>query len=194
MRGEFVDVGGKRLYYYATGRRGLEPPVVLLHGFASSSHLWAGIAPLLSHQRRVVVMDLLGHGRSDRPEDHPVNLRGHADRVLQLLDLLHVERACIVGHDVGGAVAQLLAVRHPERVAQLGLVCSVGYDEWPPREFRIARAMLPVTRNLPAAWLLGLLRREMQRGYTEPVRAARSVELYLRPFAGEEGRDVLLAH
>lgn len=194
MRGEFVDLGGIPLYYYATGRSGLEPPVVLLHGFASSSHLWASVAPQLSQARRVIVPDLLGHGRSGRPDGHPVNLRGHADRVLQLLDRLHVERACIIGHDMGGAIAQLLAVRRPERVAKLGLVCSFGYGDWPPRELRLARAMPPVTRNVPAGWLTSLLRHQMERGYLVPERGTHSVDVYLRPFSDEEGRDALLAH
>ena len=91
-------------------------------------------------------------------------------------------------------LAQLLAVRSPGRVARLGLVCSFGYGDWPARELRLARAMPPVTRNLPTGWLVGLLGRDMQRGYAEPERAARSTELYLRPFSGEEGRDALLAH
>lgn len=194
MRGEFLDVGGVRLYYYAVGRRTPEPPVVLLHGFVASSHLWGSVAPLLAKERRVVVLDLLGHGRSDRPNGQPVNLRGHADRVVRLLDLLHVERACVVGHGLGGAVAQSLAVRWPTRVSHLGLVCSTGYDGWPPPELRLLRGLLPLTRHLPPGWLLGLLRTELQRGYSEPERAARSSDLYLRPFAGLEGRETLLTH
>jgi pimeloyl-ACP methyl ester carboxylesterase len=194
LRGEFLDTGGVRLYYYASGRRGPEPPVVLLHGFATSSHLWSGVVPILTARRRVIALDLLGHGRSDRPGKHPVNLRGHADRVIQLLDLLQVERACVVGHDVGGGVAQLMAVRAPQRVAALCLVSSIGYRDWPPSELRIARAVLPVTRSLPADWLVALLRRDMQRGFAEPERAARSMDIYLRPFSGPEGRDTLLEH
>lgn len=194
MRGEFLDVGGVRLYYYAVGRRGPEPPVVLLHSLATSSHTWASVAPLLSQERRVVVLDLLGHGRSDRPDGQPVNLRGHADRVVELLDLLHVERACIVGHGLGGAIAQSLAVHWPKRISRLGLVCSAGYDDWPPRELRLLRGMLPLTRHLPPGWLVRLLRSDLQRGYAEAERAARSTELYLRPFTGPDGRDTLLTH
>lgn len=194
MRGEFLDVGGVRLYYYAAGRRGPEPPVVLLHGFATSSHLWSSVAPLVAARRRVIVLDLLGHGRSDRPNGQAVNLRGHADRTVALLDQLNVNRAIVVGHEVGGAIGLMLAVRHPLRVAGLCLVSSVGYADWPRKELRLARAMLPLTRTLPAGWLTSLLRTDLHRGFLEPDRALRSSELYLRPFAGPEGRDALLEH
>ncbi|MEX2325322.1 MAG: alpha/beta fold hydrolase, partial [Gemmatimonadaceae bacterium] len=60
MRGEFVDVGGVRLYYYAAGTRGGGDPIVLLHGFATSSVLWRGLIPLLPPGRRIVAADLLG--------------------------------------------------------------------------------------------------------------------------------------
>ncbi|HLV26520.1 MAG TPA: alpha/beta hydrolase [Gemmatimonadales bacterium] len=194
MRGEFLEIEGARLYYYASGRRGPEPPVLLLHGFATSSHLWRDVAPLIAARRRVIVMDLLGFGRSDRPGTHPVNLRGHADRAIELLNELHVQKAVVVGHEVGGGVAQLMAVRKPERVAGLGLISSVGYRDWPPSEVRVARAMLPVTRSLPADWLVALLKREMQRGFARADRAALSADIYLRQFGGDEGREALLAH
>ena len=57
MRGEFLDVGGARLYYYAAGTRGGGEPLVLIHGFPTSSHLWQDLVPLLPDGRRVVVPD-----------------------------------------------------------------------------------------------------------------------------------------
>jgi len=194
MRGEFLDVGGVRLYYYAAGERGAGEPVVLLHGFPTSSHLWGDVVPLLPAGHRVVVLDQLGFGRSDRPNGQPVTVLGHAERVITLMDTLLIERACIVGHDMGGAVAQMLAVRWPTRVSHLGLVDSAAFDEWPVRELKLARAMAPLTRHLPSEWLVTLLRRELARGYVEHERALRSVELYARPFATAEGRDAFVQH
>ena len=194
MRGEFFDLGGVRVYGYAAGRRGDAPPVVLLHGFPTSSHLWAGVVPLLADAHRVLVVDLLGFGRSDRPGERELTVRAHADRVVALLDLLRVERAAVVGHELGGAVALQLALRWPARVAHLGLVSAAAFDCWPVRELKLARAMLPLTRHLPANWLLSLLRGDLARGYASPDRGARSTGMYLRPFAGAEGRDVLTRH
>jgi pimeloyl-ACP methyl ester carboxylesterase len=194
MRGEFFDVGGVRLYGYAAGRRGDGPPIVLLHGFPTSSRLWSDVVPRLPAGHRVLVLDLLGFGRSDRPGAHPLTLRGHADRLLSVLDLLRIERACLVGHEMGAAVAQLVAVRWPTRVSHLALVSAAAFDCWPVRELKLARAMLPLTRHLPGNWLLGLLRRDLVRGYVGAEHGTRAVERYLRPFAGADGRDVLMAH
>jgi pimeloyl-ACP methyl ester carboxylesterase len=78
MRGEFLDLGGVRVYYYATGTRGAGEPVVFVHGFPTSSHLWRDVAPLLPDGHRAIVIDLLGYGRSDRPGGRPVTLKAHA--------------------------------------------------------------------------------------------------------------------
>lgn len=194
MRGEFVDLSGARLYYYAAGTRGAGEPVVFLHGFPTSSHLWGEVVHLVPTGHRVVVLDLLGYGRSDRPQGRPVSIRGHAERVIELLDALGINYACIVGHDIGGGIAQWLAVRYPHRVSRLLLVNSVAFADWPTRDVKLARAMLPLTRHLPATWLLSILRSDLLRGYEDHERGARSIELYVRPFASGEGRDAFMEH
>lgn len=194
MRGEFVDLNGVRLYYYAAGTRGAGEPVVFLHGFPTSGHLWADVVPLVPAGHRVVVVDLLGYGRSDRPLGRPVGIRSHGERVIELLDLLGISFACMVGHDIGGGIAQWLAVRHPQRVSRLCLVNSVAFRDWPTRDVKLARAMMPLTRHLPATWLLSILRSDLLRGYQDHDRGLRSIELYVRPFASAEGRDVFMQH
>lgn len=194
MRGEFIDVGGARMYYYAAGTRGAGDPIVLIHGFPTSGHLWADVVPHLPDGHRVIVLDLLGYGRSDPPREHPVSIRAHAERVVGMLDLLGVNYACVAGHDIGGAVALTMAVRHPQRVSSLGLVSCAAFDAWPTREVKVARAMLPLTRHLPPTWLLSVLRADLQRGYTDSDRARRSIDRYIRPFADAEGRDAFFRH
>lgn len=194
MRGEFLDLSGARLYYYAAGTRGAGDPVVFIHGFPTSGHLWNDVVPLVPAGHRIVVLDLLGYGRSDRPLSRAVDVRAHAERVVELLDELRIEHACIVGHGVGGGIAQSLAIRHGERVSSLCLVDSVAFDRWPTIEGRLARASLPVTRFLPPALLTAILRRDLRRGYGDPSRATRSLDLYLRPFAGVDGRAALVSH
>jgi pimeloyl-ACP methyl ester carboxylesterase len=194
MRGEFVDLSGARLYYYAAGSRGSGEPVVFIHGFPTSSHLWADVIPLMPPGHRLVVLDLLGYGRSDRPEGRDVSIPAQADRDIGLLDALGINYACIVGHDVGGGVAQWLAVHRPTRVSRLGLVNSVGFAEWPTRDVKLARAMMPLTRYLPPTWLLSILRTDLMRGYRDAARGSHSIEHYVRPFASVEGRDAFVSH
>jgi pimeloyl-ACP methyl ester carboxylesterase len=194
VRGEFVDLGGARLYYYAAGTRGAGEPIVLLHGFPTSSHVWKKLVPLLPAGHRVVVVDLLGFGRSDRPAGRPLGVRAHAERAIELLDVLGINYACVVGHELGGGVAQAMAIRWPQRVSRLCLVASVAYDCWPARELRLLRAMLPLTRHLPPTWLLGFLKKEMLRGYTDNELGVHSVDRYVKPFGSPEGRDALVEH
>jgi pimeloyl-ACP methyl ester carboxylesterase len=194
VRGEFLDLKGTRLYYYAAGNRGAGEPVLFLHGFPTSGHLWSDVVSLMPSGHRLVVLDLLGYGRSDRPLGRPVDVLSHANRVVQVLDELHIERACIVGHGVGGGIAQSLAVRHAHRVSRLCLVDSVAFDRWPTITARVARATLPLTRFLPSNVMLGIVRRDLCRGYSDASRATHSLDLYLRPFIGADGRDALVAH
>lgn len=194
MRGEFIDLDGARLYYYAAGSRGAGEPVVFVHGFATSGHLWRDVVSLMPAGRRLVVFDLLGHGRSDPPGRRPLGLGAHAERLVALLDALGITSACIVGHGVGGGVAQALALRQPARVSRLALVASVAFDRWTSRDVRIARATLPIMRHLPPAWLLSMVRAELERGYADPVRATHAIDRYARPFATEPGRDALVRH
>ena len=194
MRGEFVDLDGARLYYYAAGTRGAGEPVVFLHGFPTSGHLWNDVIPLMPAGHRLVVVDLLGYGRSDPPEHRPLSLRAHADRIIALLDALGIDRACIVGHDLGGGVAQSMAVHAPARVARLALVDSVAFTGWPSRDVRVARALLRLVRDAVPAWVLAVLRADLERGYEDPARAAHSIERFVRPFESPAGRAVLMRH
>jgi pimeloyl-ACP methyl ester carboxylesterase len=194
VRGEFVDLGGERLYYYAAGTRGAGEPVVFLHGFATSGHLWSDVVSLMPAGHRLIVLDLLGYGRSDPPAGRPLTLLSHAERVVALLDVLGVASACVVGHGVGGAVAQSVAVHFPDRTARLALIASIGFGSWATREVRLARATLPITRHLPPAWLLSMVRTELERGFADPARASHSIDKFVRPFATVDGRNALVSH
>lgn len=194
MRGEFIDLSGARVYYYAAGTRGSGNPVVFIHGFPTSGHLWSDVVPLMPPGHRLVVLDLLGYGRSDRPLSRAVDAHAHADRVVALLDELKIDRACLVGHGFGGGVAQCIAVRHATRASHLCLVDSIAFDRWPSARLRVARAVLPLGSFLPPAFLVSRLRREVERGYGNPPRAARSVDIYVRPFASADGITALAAH
>ncbi|MBA3672377.1 MAG: alpha/beta hydrolase [Gemmatimonadaceae bacterium] len=192
MRGEFVDLGGARLYYYAAGTRGAGEPVVFLHGFPTSGHLWGEVVEQMPAGHRLVVADLLGYGRSDPPSGRELSLRAHAERVVQLLDELRIDRACVVGHDLGGGIAQVMALDWPDRVSRMALVNGIGFSGWLTRDARIARFLLPLLRLLPSRLLLPIARAELERGYADPVRAAHSIDRYQRPYASDAGRDVLL--
>src|SRR3954452_24889151 len=98
--------------------------VVLLHGIPTSSRLWDFTGAELARDFDVIAPDLVGFGESAKPLDRDVSVSAQADLLPGLLDAVGVERATVVGHDIGGAVAQILAVRREPRLARLGLVNS----------------------------------------------------------------------
>ena len=183
MRGEFIEVGQHRIYYYAAGTRGKGDTIVLLHGFPSTSHLWSELVSLLPRGHRVVVPDLLGYGRSDLGDRSSLSIPAHADRVVGMLDTLRIERAVLVGHHLGACIATSVAARAPERVSYLALLHPLGGDVTVSGTLAVLRAFLPVVRLLPFVALRGTLRRELLRWYSDPIRARHSVDQYLAAWA-----------
>jgi pimeloyl-ACP methyl ester carboxylesterase len=107
---------------------GAGTPVVLLHGFPDSSYVWRNQIPALAEAGfRVVAPDLRGLGESDKPQEvEAYHLTTIATDVVAILDELGLERAHVVGHDFGAALAWVVAGLHPERVDRL-VVMSVGH-------------------------------------------------------------------
>ncbi len=195
MRGEFIDLEGRRLYYYAAGTRGIGEPVLFLHGAAASSHLWNAVVPLMPAGHRLIVADLLGCGRSDRAGDDALTAAAHAGRALALLDDLRVDRACVVGHAAGGAVATALALAAPDRVSRLTLVSATTLGAWPRRAAPAARALAatPAGRLLGAPLLAGLVHGALLRGFADREIGRHALDQFLLPFTQRLGVDSLVA-
>lgn len=138
----FLDVDGVRVRYLDTAQTTGHvhgSTVVLLHGFASSSDIWAPIIPSLAAKHRVITLDLKGFGWTDRPQgDYSPDAQ--AALVLKLLDLRGVERAAFVAHSWGSSVALAAAMRAKERVTSLALFDAWVYEAQLPHFFHWARA------------------------------------------------------
>ena len=101
------------------GARGGEP-IILLHGFPESHRTWRAIAPALAEDYFVVAPDQRGFGGSDKPQDVAAYKTDRiVEDLLALADALDIGRFTLVGHDWGGAVAWLAALRHPDRIRRL---------------------------------------------------------------------------
>ena len=102
---QFVHVGDARVAYTD---RGEGPPVLLLHGCPFSSFVWRNVIPALaSAGHRCVAPDLLGLGDTETPSDADWSLPAQLAMVVGFLDALKLERVDVVGHDHGGAIAQI---------------------------------------------------------------------------------------
>lgn len=144
----FTHVGDARVAYHNEGEG---PPVLLLHGCPFSSFVWRNVIPALAAAgHRCVAPDLLSLGDTETPPGADWSLPAQAAMVAGLLDVLGLERVSLVGHDHGGAVAQLLAAHQPERIERLVLSNSEAYDNWPSAHERpfITATQLPVIGRL----------------------------------------------
>lgn len=119
-----ITANGLRHYYTDAGSG---PPVILLHGFPDTSDLWESqVTALTANGYRAIAPDMRGRGRTERPEKSSDYALPHiVGDVASLMDALDIERAHVVGHDWGAAVAWLFAMRHPSRVNRL-IAISVG--------------------------------------------------------------------
>ena len=134
-------------------RAGGGQPVLLLHGIPTSSRLWDEVAPDLAREFDVIAPDLLGYGESVAGPEHDVSMAAQAVLVPKLLDAIGVDRAVVVGHDLGGAVAQRLVLEAPDRVTGIVLIDSVSFDSWPILRMRMLRTIAPpFARRWPRAW------------------------------------------
>jgi pyruvate dehydrogenase E2 component (dihydrolipoamide acetyltransferase) len=121
--GRDVEVAGTRLRYIQVGEG--DRTVVLLHGFGGDKENWLFNLEPLADGRSVYALDLPGHGESDkRVADGSVE--GLAGIVVGFLDALGIERADLVGHSMGAAVAMAAAVAAPDRVRSLALLAPAG--------------------------------------------------------------------
>jgi pyruvate dehydrogenase E2 component (dihydrolipoamide acetyltransferase) len=123
-RSREVEAAGLRLRYLDLGE-GPGVPVLLLHGFGADLNTWMFTQPALAEGRRVIALDLPGHGGSAKDVG-----AGDAESLSRVvgaaLDALGIERGHLVGHSMGGAVTATLALRRPERAASLTLIAPAG--------------------------------------------------------------------
>jgi pimeloyl-ACP methyl ester carboxylesterase len=130
-RAELAKAGMERVQFGETvyWRAGKGDAMVLLHGANDQAGTWYAVAGKLAKQHRVLALDLAGHGESG-PKEGPLPLSMMVAQLDALLDRENAKRATLVGNSMGGWVAMLYAMQHPERVERLVLEDASGMM-WP---------------------------------------------------------------
>jgi pimeloyl-ACP methyl ester carboxylesterase len=162
-------------YRRAFVRVGSGPTLLLIHGIGDSSATWEHLLPFLAIDHTVIAPDLLGHGASDKPRaDYSV--AAYANGMRDLLSVLGVDRATVIGHSLGGGVAMQFAYQYPERCERLVLISTGG----------VSREVHPILRlaALPDADLLLPL-----VGYDVTRVAVRAVFQAFQQLGTDLGRD-----
>ena len=186
--GRFVEVEGVRLHYV---ERGSGEPVLLLHGWPTSSYLWRGVVGAIGERNRAIALDLPGYGRSDKPLDGSYSFRFN-ERILDgFLAELGVDHVGLAVHDIGGPIGLYWATQHPERLTRLALLNTIVYS----------RPSLAVVAFLVAARMPGVrsamtspagLRWVMRYGVNDKARMTDEViRAYQEPFRTREARRAL---
>lgn len=189
-----VRVEGLSLHYLEAGSG---PPVLLLHGWPTSSFLWRNVIPHVAKQRRVIALDLPGFGRSDKPLDRRYDFAFYRAILDGFLSELKITRVGLVVHDLGGPVGLNWASHNPARLESLVLLNTLVYPElslW-AKVFLTAcripglRAALVSPRGLEKALRMGIgnrhrVRHDALAGMREPYTTSASRKALLRSATG----------
>lgn len=182
-------VRGNQLAYY---REGKGKTVLLVHGITSYAFIWREIMQALSQRYDVIALDLLGCGASDTPLDIDYSLNIHADLICEFAAQLEIAKLHFVGHDIGGGIGQIIAVRYPELLHDLTLINTVAYDFWPVQPIIAMRT--PIIRQLAMATLdLGTFKLIIQRAVYHKERVDDDLmSCFSKPLRTQAGRKAFL--
>ncbi|HEX7817217.1 alpha/beta fold hydrolase [Dyella sp.] len=124
-----VNVGDSHWVYYEGGQGSIT--LVLLHGYGADKNVWLKQAKILGQHFHLVIPDLPGWGESSRLDGASYNIDAQAERLAGFVDALRLQHFVLVGHSMGGAIAGVYAADHPEHVAELVLMDSLGLKTHP---------------------------------------------------------------
>jgi 2-hydroxymuconate-semialdehyde hydrolase len=184
-----LKVEGHPMRYYRAGKG---DPVLLIHGITSYSFIWGDVFDILSEKYDVIAVDLFGCGHSEKTLEIDHSLKNHARLLWIFLDQLEVNKLHLVGHDVGGGIAQIMMVSAPGRIHTITLVNSVAYDFWPVQPITAMRT--PVIRQMAMASLdIGLFRMLITKGMYHKEKVDNTLmEAFNLPMHTREGRKAFL--
>lgn len=128
IESRFADVNGTRIHYLAAGKG---DPVILLHGYAQTSHMWRPLIAALAKSHTVIAPDLRGAGQSEKPPAG-YDKKTMAQDIHALAVSLGYKKAAIAGHDIGLMVAYAYAAQYPAEVERIALLDAFlpGVGDW----------------------------------------------------------------
>ena len=187
-------------YVVQGAEHGTNGAIVLLHEIPAGAFAWADVMPqLASANRAVYAIDMLGYGQSDHPWPADTSNWGHADALSMLFEQLNLTNIVLVGHGLGGAVAQVLATRlSRERVAALALIDTYCFEysfapNWPLSEMK-KRQDVDAPKQTKVEDLIADLKERLPNGSYNPQRLQSFLSDYIEPWNSELGKEVLFQH
>jgi pimeloyl-ACP methyl ester carboxylesterase len=188
-----IELHGHPMVYRTAGAG---PPVVLIHGMVNSSRHWEKVARSLASDYTVIAPDLIGHGDTAGPRGD-YSLGAHAARIRDLLAVIGVDHATMVGHSYGGGVAMQFFWQFPQRVDRLVLISSGGLGEDVSPLLRaaalpgVSAALAAVANRAIVEGLYGAGSRLKARGVDAGVQL-QAISRAMRPLSGPGARQAFL--
>lgn len=162
-------------------------PVILIHGIPTSPALWRHVAPRITGVR-CLAWEMVGYGASiPQGRDRDISVQRQADYLVSWLKHLGIEQAILVGHDLGGGVAQVAAVRYPGLCRGLFLTNVIGYDSWPIPSVKAMRMAGPLLRHLPDPAFKQVIRTFLQRGHDDSTQAEEALAAHWPHYQEHDG-------
>ncbi|HUS10494.1 MAG TPA: alpha/beta fold hydrolase [Pyrinomonadaceae bacterium] len=186
--GHFADIDGVRIHYQD---KGTGTPLVLIHGYTSSTYSWKDVFEPLSKTFRVIAVDLKGFGFSGKP-DGDYTRRAQATMLMHLLEQLNLEKAWLAGNSMGAEVALNVALANPQRVAGLILIDSAGIDVKGAGSLAPSYLQVPIVGRLLTALSLTsdkLVRSGLEKSFYDRSKVTNErVAYYYRPLQTRSGQ------
>lgn len=167
-------------------------PVVFVHGIPTSPALWRNVIPHVQGAR-CLAFEMAGYGESmSAGQGRDISVASQAGYLLAWLAELGIGHAVLVGHDLGGGVVQMAAVREPERCTGLLLTNAIGYDSWPVPPVRLLQQAGPFIERLPPAAMWPALAALIVAGHDDVAVAAESLRIHARNYTRPGGPAALV--
>lgn len=148
----YLDLNGDQIYYAFHRNQADGAPVLLIHGAGENHLVWPiGLRQLPG--TIVSAVDLPGHGKSAGKGRNTI--AGYAEWVVSFLDALRLSAAVFIGHSMGGAIAQQVALTHPDRITALGLVATGAKLRVAPQLLELAASDFSAAADLVSQWAWG---------------------------------------
>jgi pimeloyl-ACP methyl ester carboxylesterase len=193
---QFLNVAGMNIHLRDEGPISDKEPIVLIHGTSASLHTWDGWVEVLKEQRRVIRFDLPAFGLTGPDPQNNYKIEHYAEVVIAVLDKLQINKSVLAGNSLGGYIAWVTAVLHPDRVSKLILVDASGY----PYESKSMPLAFKLSKNPVTSLLLknvlpkSLVARSVKNVYGNPDLVSNElVERYYQLSLREGNRSALKA-
>jgi pimeloyl-ACP methyl ester carboxylesterase len=189
MESRSAEVNGIRMRWQEAGEG---TPVVFVHGIPTSPALWRDVIPRLEGVR-ALAWEMVGYGASiPEGRNRDISVGRQAEYLVQWLRALGLEQVVLAGHDLGGGVVQIAAVRNPGLAKGLFLTNAIGYDSWPIPSVDVMDTLGGLVEHFPAPVFKPIYSSFLRLGHDDQEIASESIEIHWANYAEHDAAEAFI--